>query len=118
MRLSTHFQSGEFSCGCSCGEQTVSINLIAILEEVRTHFGVPIKVTSGRRCARHNARVGGATGSQHLLGTAADIQVFGKSPKAVADYVESLDEFVGGLGRYKSFTHIDVRGRNARWGNN
>ena len=49
-------------------------------------------------------------------GLAADIAVKGVSPKEVADYIQNKPGFVGGLGRYQRFTHVDVRGKQARWG--
>jgi len=52
-----------------------------------------------------------------VQGTAADIAVKGVSPKAVADWL-TKQKFVGGLGRYTTFTHFDLRGKNARWGRN
>ncbi len=44
-----------------------------ILDPLREAFGRPIVVTSGFRCRRLNAEVGGARNSQHLRGQAADI---------------------------------------------
>ena len=38
-------------------------------------------MTSGRRCAAHNAAVGGAKNSQHLQGLAADIRAEGWTAK-------------------------------------
>lgn len=49
----------------------------AVLEPLRRRFGV-IRITSGYRCPVLNARVGGAAGSQHLRGEAADINVSGR----------------------------------------
>jgi uncharacterized protein YcbK (DUF882 family) len=57
--------------------------------------------------------VGGARGSQHLYGRAADIVVKGVKPSVVADYCEAIG--MGGIGRYTTFTHIDVRDKKARW---
>ena len=48
---------------------------VRCLEPTRQRFGVPLLVTSGYRCERLNALVGGAGTSQHLTGEAADIQV-------------------------------------------
>jgi uncharacterized protein YcbK (DUF882 family) len=71
-------------------------------------------VTSGNRCKEYNASIGGGLNSQHLYGKAADIKVEGVNPQEVADFAEELlDE--GGIGRYNSFTHVDVRNRKARW---
>lgn len=49
-----------------------------VLEPLRRRFGV-IRITSGYRCPRLNAIVGGAAASQHLKGEAADIHVSGKA---------------------------------------
>lgn len=45
-----------------------------ILDPLREAWGAPIIVTSGYRCPRLNAAVGGARRSQHTLGQAADIR--------------------------------------------
>lgn len=44
------------------------------LQALREAFGGPITVTSGYRCPDHNRAVGGAKGSQHVKGNAADIR--------------------------------------------
>ena len=118
MKLSEHFNSTEFACKDGCGASDVEPALIKVLEGVRAHFNQPVIIVSGRRCAKHNQNVGGAKQSQHLLGTAADIKVKGITPKAVADYLESTYPKDFGIGRYPTFTHIDVRNYKARWGNN
>jgi zinc D-Ala-D-Ala carboxypeptidase len=43
-----------------------------ILEPLRAHTG-PIRISSGYRCKRLNAAVGGSISSQHMQGQAADI---------------------------------------------
>lgn len=118
MKLSEHFDSKEFACKDGCGANQVELKLVEILEGVRAHFSKPVVIVSGRRCANHNKNVGGAPKSQHLLGTAADIKVKDVTPKMVADYLESKFPDSYGIGRYKTFTHIDVRGYKARWGSN
>jgi len=47
---------------------------VEVLQPIREAWGQPIVVTSGYRCAKLNAAVGGVKGSQHLLGQAADIK--------------------------------------------
>ena len=44
-----------------------------VLDPVRERWGVPIYVNSGYRCPELNKLVGGAPGSYHLRGMAADI---------------------------------------------
>lgn len=44
-----------------------------VLNPLRRAWGRPVTVTSGYRCQRLNAAVGGARNSQHIVGEAADI---------------------------------------------
>ena len=50
-----------------------------ILEPLRQLWGGPIRVNSGYRSAQVNAAIGGAKGSQHLRGEAADVVPVGMS---------------------------------------
>lgn len=116
MRLSKNFTLQEFSCNCgTCDQIAPPQELVDVLQDVRDHFGKPVVINSGYRCPDWNKRVGGASGSKHLEGIAADIRVVGVSPAEVQDYV--LNKYKGkyGIGRYNSFTHIDVRNTVARW---
>lgn len=117
--LSKHFKKREFACKDGCGlgfaDGDVNPELVEVLEDVREHFGRPVVINSGLRCETHNNRVGGAKKSQHLLGTAADIRVSGVDPALVYDYLNQKYPGKYGIGKYKSFTHIDVRERKARF---
>ena len=114
-----YFKRSEFACKCGkyCNGFPVEPDkkLIKTLETIRDHFGVPVTVSSGIRCKTHNTNVGGASQSQHMKGTAADIKVKGISPSEVVKYAESLMPNTGGIGTYNTFTHIDVRSTKARW---
>jgi uncharacterized protein YcbK (DUF882 family) len=109
----THFTRQEFACKCGCGKDTVDYELMDVLEKVREHFGVPVHISSGNRCKKYNKKVGGKSKSQHLLGKAADIVVDNVSPNVVHSFLDQLE--VGGLGKYNTFTHVDVRDGRARW---
>jgi uncharacterized protein YcbK (DUF882 family) len=89
------------------------------LEILRQHLQKPITINSGYRSPKHNQKVKGSKDSQHLLGKAADIVVGGVTPDEVADAIEFLIDTKmmkqGGLGRYNSFTHYDIRGKKSRW---
>lgn len=113
-----HFQRREFACKCGkCGGFPVepSMELVELLDKIRAHYGKPVRVNSGIRCAAHNANVGGASRSQHLLGTAADICIAGVTPEELAAYIETLIPNTGGIGIYAWGVHVDVRGSRARW---
>lgn len=90
------------------------------LQVLRDHFQAPIRINSGYRSPSHNKKVGGAPKSQHVQGTAADIVVSGKTPDEVYEAIEQLIKagkmHNGGLGRYNTFTHYDIRPeQGARW---
>ena len=63
----------------------VKANLTAlvanVLDPLREEWGAPIIVTSGFRCVRLNAVVGGARSSQHVYGQAADIRTVSDRPE-------------------------------------
>ncbi len=113
--LSTHFSSHEFECQCGCGFDEIDLELIEVLEDVRQHFGVSVRINSGCRCAAHNKAVGGTKNSQHVKGTAADIVVKKVASAEVCMYLANQYPNTYGIGRYNTFTHIDVRPRKARW---
>ena len=51
-----------------------------VLLPARIRLGLPIAVSSGYRCPRLNAAVGGVPNSQHLQGLAADLLVLTAPP--------------------------------------
>ena len=52
-----------------------------VLDPLREAFGKPIVVNSGYRCEKLNKAVGGASGSQHRTGQAADIEAYSRKPE-------------------------------------
>lgn len=117
--LTKHFKRSEFRCKCGkyCNGYPVepSEKLLQLLEQIREHFDAPVTISSGVRCSQHNINVGGASKSQHMYGTAADIKVKGKTPREVAAYAETLLPNSGGIGLYSTWTHVDVRSNKSRW---
>ena len=114
-RVSEHFLRGEFACKCGCGFAAVDVELLKILEKLRKRFESPVEIHSGCRCVEWNKKVGGKPKSQHLRGLAADVVVKGVQPRDVYEFLDSLE--VPGLGKYDTFTHVDVRMKEgkARW---
>jgi len=53
-----------------------------VLQPIRTHFNLPVTVSSGFRSANLNRAMGGSNTSQHMFGQAADIEI-----KGVANYI-------------------------------
>ena len=87
----------------------------ARLEAIRAHFGKQVSITSGYRTPEHNAKIGGAVKSQHMIGLAADIKIPGVKPSDIASYARTLMPTYGGIGIYSTFTHIDVRDKISNW---
>lgn len=123
IQLSKNFNSYEFRCGlgrpCSCQTTLIDEKLVEILQMIRDHWpGHAVHITSGYRCPAYNRSVGGATGSYHSKGMAADITVDGVAPREVARYAESIG--VLGIGLYETqadgfFVHIDTRTAKSYW---
>lgn len=109
-----YFKVKEFACADS-KITFLNLDMVSVLDKIREHFNAPVTVNSGFRTTSKNNFVGGAANSQHLYGNAADIVVKGHTPSEVADYVEKILLNSGGIGRYQTFTHVDVRATKARW---
>lgn len=83
--------------------------LRAALDQIATHFGSEVLVTSG-------ARDKGRRGSLHRSCKAADIRVAGVTPADVAAYARTVPGLNGvGTYRWVSVTHIDVRDERFAW---
>ena len=67
-----NFKVSEFACK-HCGENKIDQKVLDICQTIRDALGVPVRVNSGYRCEKHNARVGGVKGSFHTKGLAADL---------------------------------------------
>jgi uncharacterized protein YcbK (DUF882 family) len=116
--LSEHFSRREFACkgcrgDCQISQPAPAPRLVSVLEAVRRQYGRAVHVTSGYRCEAYNSRIGGAASSQHLVAAAADIIVQGVPAGEVYEWMDKWH--FGGLGQYKTFTHVDVRQARVRW---
>lgn len=120
VKLSANLKSREFDChgsGC-CSSTLIDEKLVEYIQKIRDHFGKPVNISSGYRCPTHNKNVGGATGSYHAKGQAADIYISGVAPAEIAKYAESIG--ILGIGLYETstdgyFVHVDTRTNKSFW---
>ena len=68
-----NFRVSEFSCHCGCGYNVISQRVIDMAQTIREALGVPVRINSGCRCEKNNAKAGGVKGSFHVKGLAADL---------------------------------------------
>lgn len=116
-QLTRNFKVSEFACKDGSDPVFIAEGLVEVLQQIRSHFGKAVTITSAYRTPSHNKKVGGSSQSQHLYGMAADIVVQGVRPELVAAYAEQLLPGTGGIGIYRKsgFVHIDVRKVKSRW---
>ena len=93
-----------------------AIKLIDILSWLRKEeVTAPVLVNSWYRDPDYNKAIGGVITSMHITCGAADVVKIGYTPDQVADVLERHPEsHLFGIGRYSTFTHIDIRGRIGR----
>lgn len=111
-----HFSARELACRCRrhCdGEYWHDPVFLDRLEALRAAMAAPLTITSGRRCALHNAEVGGAPLSRHKRSIAADIALGGHDPAGLARAARAAG--FTGIGFGRTFLHVDARARPARW---
>lgn len=127
MKTNPFFKEDEFKCRCGrCAGLPAGSppdELVEILTTIRRHFDSPVMIRSAYRCPAHNARVGGAPKSRHLVGDAVDFVVIAIPTKEVYEFCENLPN-ADKLGlaikhnptnQYAGFVHLDTRGVKARW---
>jgi hypothetical protein len=129
-QVTDHFHVAEFASrdGALYPEAWIESRLRPLcqtLEVIRAAIDRPIVIVSGYRSPERNLKVGGAKDSQHMHGRAADVRVYGMDAgllhaKVLELYGQGALPHMGGLGRYRTWVHVDVRPREpgqviARW---
>lgn len=118
-----NFALTEFKCDCGgryCTGYPVVLDpqLLKNLQTMREKYG-PVTITDGLRCEKFNVAVGGASGSRHKSGKAADIRVnicySGAGRKQVMAFWQTLPQqrytycnINGSYPNMGSSVHVDV----------
>jgi hypothetical protein len=128
-QLTQHFHLREFYCKDGTRPKpgrwkTYRTLCKQYLEPMRREFG-PASVHSGYRTPSWNARVGGEPGSYHVNDwhdvddVAADVS-FARGTasqwhQAAVKYRQRRRRGKGGVGKYRTFVHVDTRDYPANW---
>ena len=122
-----YYDEEELACNC-CGELPeggIDPNLLALLDEMSEIAGYKLPINCGYRCPGHNRQVYEELGlpvvenSQHVMGTAADVDASNIGVDKLAEIAENCG--ADGIGFYydSCFVHVDVRdgriGEEYRW---
>lgn len=103
----TYFKDSEFACKCGCKEAKMDEDFVKRLDKAREFAGIPFKINSGYRCAKHNKAVKGSPTSSHLAGLAVDISATTSASKfAIVNAL--LDVGFTRIGVGNSFVHVDA----------
>lgn len=135
--MTRNFSRHEFACHCGCGLDAISPRLVDAVQELRDRLNIlyassddiprnpageiPIRVSSGCRCERHNRHIGGSATSRHVKPCdAADVIAHGLTSAQLYDAALDVPilRMSGGLGVYpeRGHLHVDLRGYPVRWG--
>lgn len=115
VKLSANFAVKEFKCNDGSRFVFIDQGLVSVLQMIRNHYKSPIIINSAYRTPDYNAKVGGAKGSMHMTGCAADFYVRNVPAHEVYDWLCKKFPDTLGIGKYKTFTHLDTRLEKARW---
>jgi len=113
IKVSENFYLSEFECHDGSYLVKIDEKLLELLQTLRNVTKKPIHITSGYRTREYNRFIGGSSKSHHMEGKAADIQIEGLTPLKVAEFARKIG--FDGVGIYKTFVHVDVRGIKVNW---
>lgn len=108
-----YFDKSEFACKCNrkyCDGYPAEPKekLIKVADKVRENLGGAATVSSGVRCSKHNANVGGVSNSRHLSGKAMDFCVAGKTANQVLAEVNKHSEIRYAYAIDDRYVHMDI----------
>jgi hypothetical protein len=111
----SHFDIQEMSCHCGCKEYRMGQNIIDCLEKYRIKLDIPVIISRGVSCEKHNKKIGGASKSEHLpISQASDINVLTMNEEDM--FNNGLDIFRRmGLYCVRGNLHVDTKDETLYW---
>jgi hypothetical protein len=86
-----------------------------VADEARHRLGKALRINSAYRSPAYNRAISGASKSIHVLGGALDLSGSPATLHKILTEMRAEGLFRGGIGKYRTFVHVDVRGKNADW---
>ena len=107
-----YFSRKEFACKCGayCDGYPAQMQrkVVELADRARAELKGVGYVSSGLRCSRHNANVGGVSDSRHLIGKAIDLRIEGKSARQTLAWAQKQPEVRYAYAIDTSFVHMDI----------
>jgi hypothetical protein len=89
--------------------------VVKVADEARHRLGKPLRINSAYRSPAYNRAISGASRSIHVQGGALDLSGSPATLHKILTQLRAEGFFKGGIGKYRTFVHVDVRGKNADW---
>jgi len=107
-----YFSRKEFACKCGkyCDGYPAQMQrtVVELADRARSELKGVGYVSSGLRCSRHNANVGGVSGRRHLVGKAIDLRIEGKSARQTLAWAQKQPQVRYAYAIDTSYVHMDI----------
>lgn len=107
-----YFSRKEFACKCGryCDGYPAQMqrSVVELADRARAELKGVGLVSSGLRCSKHNANVGGVSNSRHLVGKAIDLRIEGKSAWQTLAWAQKQPEVRYAYAIDANFVHMDI----------
>lgn len=108
-----YFSKKEFACKCNryCDGYPAQMQraVVKLADRAREELKGVAFVSSGLRCAQHNANVGGVSNSRHLTGKAIDLRIEGKTARQTLAWAQKQPEVRYAYAIDSYYVHMDVQ---------
>lgn len=107
-----YFSRKEFACKCGryCDGFPAQMQrgVVDLADRAREELKGVGFISSGLRCPKHKANVGGVSDSQHLSGKAIDMRIEGKSARQTLVWAQKQPEVRYAYAIDPNYVHMDV----------